>query len=289
MCFPQASSKISFYYSKWGLQQETSNNNWTLNTSTWNKFKENILLVKNLNRLHLMGGEPLLNKRFDDLLIFLLENTPDISLSFVTNGTFINDNLISSLKKFKSCDIEVSLESVLSNNDYIRQGSNTSLIIANIKKLVAAQNDRFKVVLRSAPQLLSINTYDKYIEFALEHGISIQGIPLIRPAYMQISVLPKDLRKSFIPKFIAVRDRMKIDNETATIITGRNIAGLKQQLRRECDSMINMLAAPEPTNVQELRQELSKWLIRWDKEYQLNARKFYPEYAQFLTDIGYDL
>lgn len=289
MCNPKASSKISALYDKWGLQSASSNSNWTLNETSWNNFQTNILEAKNLNRLHFMGGEPLLNKKFKPLLRFLLENKPDISLSFVNNGSFITDDLIELLQQFKSCDVEVSLESIHNNNEYIRQGANTELILSNIQKLKRAESDTFQVVLRSVPQLLNVNNYDEYIKYAWDNQLSIQGIPLTGPAHLQISVLPIEIRQALIPKYQKLRETFADSEDFKTIITGRNVGGLSQQLRRECDTIITMLSAPEPENVSELRQELREWLVRWDREYKLDARAYYPEYRDFLDSIGYDV
>jgi len=49
------------------------------------------------------------------------------------------------------------------------------------------------------------------------------------------------------------------------------------------------LSVPEPVNSIELRLTLIEWLVRWDREFGLDARKFYPEYNDFLVDNGYQV
>jgi organic radical activating enzyme len=287
MCNPRTSSKISSIFTKWNLINETANRNWTQDPISWQNFLDSIMSVPKLNRLHFMGGEPLLNKRFLELLDFLLENQrQDLSISFVTNGTIINTQVIDRLLKFRSCDIEVSLESTSDNNHYIRQASNTKDIINNIIWLHGRQTDRFHVILRSVPQLLNINNYDQYIAWSWQLGLPIQGIPLINPAYLQVSVLPLSLRKTFVQQYQTVKDSIPSTN-IKELSTGRNAGALNTLLRRECDAMIAMLLAPEPDNVAELQTQLADWLMRWDKEFNLDARDYYPEYAEFLNDIQY--
>ena len=78
----------------------------------------------------------MLSKRFRELVDYLIsKKRTDISISFVTNGTILDQTFIDQLKTFRSFDIEISLESVLKNNDYIRQGSNTDQTIKNIDDL----------------------------------------------------------------------------------------------------------------------------------------------------------
>ena len=50
-----------------------------------------------------------------------------------------------------------------------------------------------------------------------------------------------------------------------------------------------MLSAPEPSNVIELREQLTHWMAKWDREFKLDAREFYPEYREFLVDHGYQV
>jgi pyruvate-formate lyase-activating enzyme len=291
MCEPRASSLISSMYQKWQLIPETANRNWTQDPVAWSNFLRSLTRVPALNRLHFMGGEPLLNKRFVELLDFLIDNgLQSTSISFVTNGTFINHAIFEKLKQFCSFDIEVSIESIGPNNHYIRQGADTDQIIGNIEWMADQQSDQFQLVLRSVPQLLNINNYDQYIRWAWKQRLVIQGNPLIDPAYLQIAVLPLALRQTFIPQYQTLRAELQLHNHTRTTLnTGRNVKNLEMQLIRECESMIQMLAAPEPDNVQDLRKQLCHWLVRWDQEFELNAMDYYPEYREFLNDIQYKI
>jgi sulfatase maturation enzyme AslB (radical SAM superfamily) len=289
MCEPSASSSISNQYMKWQLIDESANRNWTQDAESWNNFTASILAVPNLNRLHFMGGEPLLNKKFTELLDFLIDNKKTgISISFVSNGTMINSDLIEKLKQFRTFDIEISIESIKNNNDYIRQGSHVQDTMKNIMWLKEQQSEQFHLVMRSVPQLLNVNNYDQYIQWAWENQLPVQGIPLIDPDYLQISVLPIALRTKIKKQYVnLVKFFEQQKPAMATLITGRNVSGLAQQLLRECQSVISMLDAPEPDNVDELRSKLVMWLMRWDRVYKLNAFDYYPEYQEFLHEIQY--
>jgi len=303
MCLPWYSSKIAQHFVKWQLPREPDqdwaqnpaawsekqNNNWTLNPVAWQNFLDSIDAVPNLNRLHFMGGEPLLGKRFLELLDYLIKKQrTDISISFVTNGTIYAQPIIDRLKQFRSCDIEVSIESIDKNNDYIRQGSNTEQILENIKQLALQQTETFHIVLRTVPQLLSVNNYNEFILWAWQQQLPVQGVPILNPDYLQISVLPLSLRQSLIPRYQDVKNSIT-EPDMQSLSTGRNPATIAQALRRECDAMINMLNAPEPDDVDELRIKLSTWLQRWDREYGFNAHDYYPEYREFLDAIQYQV
>jgi len=213
-----------------------------------------------------------------------------ISISFVTNGTLLDLNLIELLTKFKSCDVEVSLESIYENNSYIRQGSDTKTVLKNINTLRNLQNTKFQLVMRSVPQLLNINNYFAYIKWAWDNKLSIQGLPLQQPEHLAINVLPYDLRQSFVSKYQEVKNLIvqEAGRQNRTLTTGRDTSRLDLQLIKECDSMIQFLESKNHPRQLELQKELCFWLQRWDSVYKLDARKYYPEYAKFFDDIGYE-
>jgi organic radical activating enzyme len=290
MCGPQASSRIFNYYKKWDIIQEGQVENWTNKPLAWDNFLTSINQTKNLNRLHFMGGEPMMSKRFKELLEYLIANNrTDISISFVTNGTLFDQSLIDQLKRFKSADIEVSLESIEDNNHYIRQGSDTASVIAVIENLISQQTDTFHVILRNVPQLLNINNYHQYIKWAYDKKVSVQSIPLAFPNFLSIAVLPEPIRFKFIDNYKTIIEYIEQNprNNFTTIATGRDVGKLDIQLIAECKAMISLLKQPVPGNVEQLRNELAKHLIMWDREFNLDANNFYPEYRQFFKDIGY--
>lgn len=286
MCFPGASSKIAQQYVKWGILESISTN-WTTDPVQWQQFINSVDSTKQIHRIHVMGGETMINKRYLEFAQHLVaQGRTDISMSFVSNGTLINHELINLLKKFREVNIEISLESINDNNHYIRQGSDTAQVINNINWLES--NTFFQVVLRSVPQLLSINNYDQYIKWAFDRKLSIQSVPLQQPAYMAINVLPYEIRLGLVAQYQQVKDYIAEQSDSIkTIAVGRDTSRLGSQLIRECDTIINLLLVKEPSNVQALRTTLVEWLMRWDKVYGLDARKYYPEYIQFLEQYGY--
>ena len=291
MCYPRASSKISAIYQKWQLIDVTANRNWTVNEESWQSFKHSIMATKNLNRLHFMGGEPMLSKRFIELLDFLIaQGRTDISISFVSNGTMAYEQAVARLKQFKSCDIEISIESVKDNNHYIRQGSATADVKRTILELARHQSNTFNIVLRTVPQLLSVNNYDELIRWALQNRLAIQSIPLTEPDYLQICVLPTDVRNRLIPKYTELLSQLnELVPDRVGLTTGRNTANLESMLSRHTETVINMLSAPEPNDIAGLQQQLTHWLIKWDREFGLDAGEFYPEYREFLLEHGYQI
>lgn len=292
MCDPGASSKIAIAYRRWNIS--VNNNifvNWTDDEVAWSKFLESIKQTPNLNRLHFMGGEPLLNKKFEPLIDYLIETGMNrtISLSLVTNGTIYKQSLIDKLLQFSQCDIEVSIESFDKTNDYIRQGSLVADTVANIEKLRSHTNEKFSLILRSVPQLLNANSYYNYIDWCWQHRIPIVSLPLKRPKYLKISVLPKTVRDKLLEKYLLLQDKLQqaVGQKFNALGASRDTSRVEFTLLRECSGMIAQLTQPSDSDVEDQRKELIVWLKRWDALYNLNALEYYPEYKDFFIEYGY--
>jgi organic radical activating enzyme len=290
MCTPKASSIIQEKYKKWNLEVDRRKN-WTNNPAAWENILKSIDQIP-IHRLHLMGGEPLLNKGFHKIIDHLIEtNRNEISLSFATNGTLLTEDLLDKLRKFKNVDIEISLESISENNSYIRQGKDSDKVLDVVKNIIKYQDEKIQLILRSTLQLLNVNNYDQHILWAWENNVCVDSLYVITPKYLAINVLPKTIRKTLIPKYMRVIELIEQNSQLSfkTLVNKRNINNLNLQLIDEAQSVIELLNSDEPENIKELQEELSMWLMRWDREFKLNAYDYYPEYTEFLKSIGYEV
>lgn len=295
MCWPVESSKIAAQYKQWGILDKNRESifiDWTQDKQSWNNFLTSIKNTPTLNRLHFMGGEPTLNKRFEPLLKWLIDNgiNKTLSVSFVTNGTIFRESLLEKLSQFNSCDVEVSIESVQENNNYIRQGSDYKQVLDNILKIKNFAPNKINVILRSVQQLLNINNYYKYIRWAWEHRIPIVSNTLKEPAYLRVDVIPFEIRKQFLGHYEKLKRELEVamGNSIVAMDVQRDVNRLEINLHRECSTAINHLLQPNITN-EEIRKELISWLIKWDKVYKLDATKMYKEYADFFKNYGYSI
>ena len=284
MCHAGASSTIAAHLRRIGKHAGPVKTSWADDPAAWKNFLDSVDAAP-LTRIHVMGGEPMLIKRYHEFIDYLISNKRfEISLSFVTNGTIVNQELLDKLKKFANVDIEISIESIYENNDYIRQGCQIEQIMDSIRLVTANQDEKLQLILRTAPQLLSIGTYADLIQYAYDNRLIIEGIPLIRPDFMAVKVLPHDLREQMLPTFRDLEQTISSTIGFQQMQVGRGIGSYREKLLRECQSMIRMLQEPEPANVVELRQQLVTHLMMWDKIYKMDALRLYP----FLEDWGYD-
>ena len=279
MCHAGASSTIAAHMRRANKHSGPVKTSWSDDPAAWTNFLCSVDAAP-IKRIHVMGGEPMLIKRYKEFIDHLIDTKRfDISLSFVTNGTILDQQFIDKLKLFANIDIEISIETIDETNDYIRQGSRIGDLLSNIELVRANQDEKLQLILRTVPQALSIGSYAETIRYARENRLIIEGIPLINPRFMSIDVVPKHIRSALIPAF----EQLLVPTDISRIQNGRNIGTIDEKLNREIRAMITMLSADEPKNVTELRTQLADHLSMWDRIYKMDA----PQNLSWIEDHGY--
>ena len=94
-------------------------------------YEPSIDINPNTFKLYLAGGEPFLIKKF----IQFLDSITNLDCEIVvnTNGTIINEKLLTALQRFKNVNITLSLDGYKELNDKIRRGSNWDTIVKNMQ------------------------------------------------------------------------------------------------------------------------------------------------------------
>jgi hypothetical protein len=291
MCNPRASSKIASQHVKWGNKEDKKYvaSDWTQNKETWDKFLNEILKMK-LQNIHFMGGETILTKRFHDFLNFMIEHKRfDLNLSFVTNGTTFDLELIKKLKLFQRVGIEVSIETLTKHNDYVRQGTNTKEVLKNIQKYREhCDNDRISLTIRPAPSALTVGQYDTLIEYCLEQKLTIKSNPVYRPTFLNISILPDNIKKEYVKKYYALLK--KYDLESLEINSDFNESDPQQYkkiIKLAIAQVIGLLTSSTPHDHKEKIIEMIEHCKRWDKIYAYNALELFPELKEIFVKNGY--
>jgi MoaA/NifB/PqqE/SkfB family radical SAM enzyme len=234
MCSPTASSKLAAQMINQGTYQGPVRMNWTDNDHSWNSVVDFICQTKNLKFVHIIGGEPLLNPKFNDLIDRLLKaNQTNIYLGFTTNGTIFDNQLIDKLDAFRHVDIGISIEGTGILNDFIREQTNS--VLHNIESyLNYRKQGHVYVTLRTVPSALSVHTLDHLYQWCIDRQLDVMSGVLTNPAYMQIRNLPQDIKTRLIDQYSKweyseplpgvgnprdpTRFREHIDNEIRSII-----------------------------------------------------------------------
>ena len=170
------------------------------------QYKDNIQSVsKNVNRIYITGGEPTLIKENRTLLQNLLDNgNSDCFVSFTTNGTQADGELLNLIKQFPNNEIQISIDAVGDQAHYVRYPIVWDEFKSNVDKLCAipSVNIVFYTVI-NAYNLFSISDIIKYIdEIAAKRKVGWYPIFLDNPIYMHTHIWPITHRQAARDQYI---------------------------------------------------------------------------------------
>jgi len=86
-------------------------------------------------KIKLGGGEPLLYPYFWEIIEYIFNRNSNIRISFSTNGTLINQDIINKIIKY-NCKISISLDGTEHIHNAIRKQDIFGIVYKNIKKLI---------------------------------------------------------------------------------------------------------------------------------------------------------
>jgi MoaA/NifB/PqqE/SkfB family radical SAM enzyme len=290
MCWSQASSTIAVQNVKWGLEEHKQylGNDWTKDSTVWNKFLNELLTIPKLKNLHFMGGETLLTKRFEELVDFCISHKKfDLCFSFVTNGTTFNQSLLDKLKLFTRVGIEVSIETITKHNDYVRQGTNTEEVLKNISKYIEYCNgSSISLTIRPAVSFLTVGYYYTLLKYCLDNKLLIKSLLVVEPTFLDVKMIPLAIRKEYVKNYqsllIAV-DQINIQGDYNESDPNNYANSIKIQILL----IINVLNQPEENNSEEMLRDMVEHCRKWDEVYKFNAVELYPEFKHIFDRYGY--
>ena len=203
MCGPTASSRLAVQMIQDGSYTGPARMNWTTNESSWNHVVDYICSTDNLRFVHIIGGEPLMNPKFEDLIDRLISaGKTDIYLGFTTNGTMVNIPLIKKLNVFRHVDIGISIEAAGALNNAIRDGSTTETVLDNIDIYLKYRREaHVYVTLRAVPSALSVHTLDELYHWCISRRLDVVTNMLTFPEYQQIRNLPDLVKQRLLDQY----------------------------------------------------------------------------------------
>jgi len=287
MCWSGASSRIATQMVKWGHEDHRQylGNDWTKDSTTWTRFLKEILAIPKFKNIHFMGGETLITDRFEQFVDFMIDHQRfDICMSFVTNGTTFNESIINKLKRFARVGIEVSIESITPHNDYVRQGTDTQVVLENIQRYQQHCNgSSITLTVRPAISALTVGYYHTLIKYCLEQRLLIKSLLVTNPTCLNVNVLPLSVRTQYKEKYLELLDSVsEID-----VSSDYNESDPNNYLQSIKIQLVQAITALEEPTQEHLLKDLVDMCRQWDNEFKFDALKLYPELADIFTQYGY--
>ena len=292
MCWPGASTTIASKMKKLKIMDvdQYLRSDWTKDQEVWQRFLNELAEIPNLKHIHIMGGEPTTHPKFEKLIDFLIEHQKvnEFGFSFVTNGTKYKQSLVDKLKKFKNAGIEISIESALSSNHYVRQGSDTNETIKNIKQYITNKSTNFFVVLRPTISALSVRDFHTLIRFAIDNGVVIKSRMVDHPRHLQPNVIPKAIRSTWQQPYLDLIDEYQLDLDSSVVdINESHYDNVKPIAANTVKQALSFLRLPDELDQKEQLGKMIDLMRTWDREYKLDARQEYPELRELLDQYAY--
>lgn len=172
---------------------------------------KDILITDSLHWMYFTGGEPLINPEHWDLLKELIDTDRaiNISLMYNTNLTTIkyqDVDIIDQWSKFKSVQIQCSIDAVGAPFEFIRSGANWDKVNQNLQKLLGnAQSSTIKVVLTPVISILNIWFIAELFEYGKQNKLLVSPIVLSGPDYLALDVIPDELKESALAQLDKIK------------------------------------------------------------------------------------
>ena len=166
-------------------------------------------LAPYLNSIKIIGGEPLIMKRYFEFLEEIVKtgHAPFITIKFQTNLTKLgegNHKFIDFVPQFKRTSFTASIDGINQYAEYLRRRSNWKEIEENIELLNSDKyKDKARIDVNSVITCFSVLRFDEVIKYCADNpGIRSAGWLMIeRPKSLRVNNLPRKLKDELIPKY----------------------------------------------------------------------------------------
>lgn len=258
MCGPAYSSRIAAEMKQAGHWIGPARLNWTDDDRAWARVVDTMCATRDLQWVHVIGGEPMMNPRFHDLIRRLLDaGLTDIYFGFTTNGMLFDQDIMRALSRFRHVDIGVSVECMGPLNDAIRRGSDYQQVLHNLERYAAFRvPGRVYVTLRTVPSALSVHTLDQLYAWCLDREIDVMSNMLTQPEHMAIQHLPRRIKDRLLAQY----GRWAFAQQAKTEGDPRDPTRYRQHIDQEIRAIQQALASPgDPVMTDMLYRDLDRW------------------------------
>jgi MoaA/NifB/PqqE/SkfB family radical SAM enzyme len=186
-------SQIKAASNERALTRFSRNEGWWANHDVM--FGEILSEPNRLRCITFQGGEPLLVKEFDEILDLLIANdaASHVTFEIVSNMTVLKQSTLEKLAQLKQVHLCASIDGIGSYLEYIRYPALWSDIEKNLAQIAALPN-----VVRTfsvAVQLYNLLHVTDILRYCDENAIDAYTHFLVGPQYLNVLVLPKEVRK----------------------------------------------------------------------------------------------
>ena len=290
MCSPHDSSswikEWKLLYPKYTNEDLKLDQSWDENFDyTW--YKKGTFLdsmkdqAKYIKELYFAGGEPLMIPEHYNILQFMVDEgyAKDCCVRYNSNGTVLEDRLFVLWSNFKEVTFNFSIDAYSEKNDYIRYPSEWNTIEKNLKILDESETN-IRINIAAAVQLLNVSYLDELADWkSSQHFNKVNCMPfggglisthlVYFPSYLNVRVLPKELKEFTKQRIESFIDRQQFNTEWMRSPMGKS----------RWEGLVNYMMAEDWTNK---LPQLKDYLETLDKSRGTDFRKTFPELGEYI-------
>lgn len=234
-------------------------------------FKELLGDAKDLKRLYVTGGEPMLESRYSEIIDYLIAKgvEGDIDLELTTNGTLVDHELIDKLARFKSMLLTISVDGIGAVQEYIRYPARWPTIAKNIEAM-----KRPSIEVCAIPVVQAYNMLDlaNICRFGRDLGIGVSLMNNVHdPYWLRTQVMPNNVHR-----LAAARLREVIAE------------GCNEYLRNQAQTLADYFDAHEAPLDHETLGTFNLFTNDLDVSRGQNFRQSLPELHAMIVEAGYE-
>jgi MoaA/NifB/PqqE/SkfB family radical SAM enzyme len=234
-------------------------------------FKDLLGDVSGLRRLFVTGGEPLLERRFSQMVDYLVDSRAagNILLEIVTNATRVDSALFQKMSRFKRLEISLSLDATGAVFDYMRYPGRWSTVERNVRLMRQLVPD---AVIIAVPVIQIYNVLDlaDICRFCVDVGIELNANFIQTPQRLTTEILPRPVLQRAAEKLHAYAANECPEN-----------------LREHVVSIAQYLAEQPGGGDAALLREFMLFTNDLDVTRQQSLGESLPELQNLLRDCGY--
>lgn len=284
-CSPSESSRLATEFRRLNLISDMPPANWSDDPQLVSAVQV-ALLTSRPKFIHFVGGETIITPAFKKILLTLLSaggNTTTIS--FTTNLTVWDQEIVDLLSEFQEINIGMSVETFDQVNDYVRWPSKIDQIRANLDRWVAhGKTQGWLQTLRITPTCLTVHGLVDIYQYAIDHNLNVESVNFLeRPAFLRPTVLPLEVRSSIVKKLSTWIETHSVPE--GLIVNVRNPEFQQKAAIQDAKSYVQYLSTVGSEI--DLLPELVQYLKRLESNRHNSILDYLPEYEHIFKSAGY--
>ena len=140
--------------------------------------------------------------------------------------------------------------------------------------------------MRPAISALTIGYFSGLLQYCLDQNLIVKSLLVTKPEFLNAVILPDRVKQQYLKSYQQLLDQLS-HTQVPIDYNASDSHNSALIVKEQVSMCMNVLSQPEPSNVQQLRQQMVDHCRKWDQVYGYNARLLYPELADIWNQYGY--